>query len=201
MGALGLIDERRYPSTKAPDWTAKAQIRFLAAYSECGSAFQASRWAKVSKDMHFKWMRVDPSYPPRFREADARATRRLLDEAVRRAAHGLTRPVLYKGKPVFVNGEMVVEKEYSDTLLIALLKAKLPEQFRERVENTHKFQLDPAKMTDEERTAWLEANIAIACGNDPQKMLETRKMLEAEADAQVGAASTAVVDVKAEEPK
>jgi hypothetical protein len=54
---------------------------------------------------------------------------RLEDEAIRRASEGVSRPVLYKGRQVFVNGSPIYETEFSDTLLIALLKGLRPETY------------------------------------------------------------------------
>jgi hypothetical protein len=71
-------------------------------------------------------MKEDPTYPDRFEEAKAKAARSLEDEAVRRAHQGCRREVRYKGKVVGY------EIEYSDALLLALLKANAPEKFIER---------------------------------------------------------------------
>lgn len=62
--------------------------------------------------------------------AEAQAARTLEDEAVRRAHEGLRKPVRYKGKIVGY------ETEYSDSLMLALLKANNPEKFREHVEHS-----------------------------------------------------------------
>jgi hypothetical protein len=91
---------------------------------------RASRWAHVSREMHYRWMRNDPSYPSRFREAESMAAHRLEDEAVRRASEGVSRAVWHKGK--IVGYETVC----SDSLLMFLLKANNPEKFKERSEVT-----------------------------------------------------------------
>jgi hypothetical protein len=77
-------------------------------------------------------LRQDPSYPPRFKEAQARAAQALEDEAVRRAHEGLRKPILYKGKPVRDHGQMPYETEYSDPLLALLLKANNPDKFKDK---------------------------------------------------------------------
>jgi hypothetical protein len=61
------------------------QAKFLAAFAESGSVQRASRWAKLGRTAHYDWMENDPTYPPRFRKAEAQAARRLEDEAIRRA--------------------------------------------------------------------------------------------------------------------
>jgi hypothetical protein len=104
------------------------QARFLAAFAVCGQVQQAARWCKIHRQAHYGWMYNDPTYPARFKEAEQRAARSLRDEAVRRAHDGLRKAVWYKGKVVGY------ETEYSDTLLLGLLKALDPE-FREKVEH------------------------------------------------------------------
>lgn len=107
------------------------QKRFLAAFSVAGSIVIASRWSKVHRQSHYNWMRDDATYPPRFEAAEKAASRSLEDEAVRRAAHGLKKAVWYKGKVVGY------ETEFSDSLLLALLKGNNPEKFRERATFEH----------------------------------------------------------------
>lgn len=110
-----------------------AQRRFLAAFEACYSLTQAARWAKVARQTHYDWLRNDPNYPECFAEAEKRGARSLEDEAVRRAHEGLRKAVRYKGRIVGY------ETEYSDSLLITMLKKSNPEAFRERTEsrNTH----------------------------------------------------------------
>jgi hypothetical protein len=101
------------------------QRRFLAAFGACGSITKAARWAKIHRHNHYLWME-DADYGKAFQVAEAHAIRTLEDEAVRRAHDGITKAVRYKGRIVGY------EKEYSDSLLLALLKAGAPEKYRER---------------------------------------------------------------------
>ncbi len=105
------------------------QRRFLECFAACGRVVQAARWAKLSRNAHYNWMSEDPTYPARFKSAELRAARTLEDEAVRRAHEGLRKAVRYKGKVVGY------ETEYSDTLMVQLLRATNPEKFRERIED------------------------------------------------------------------
>lgn len=72
------------------------------------------------------------------------AADRLEDEAVRRAVEGVERPVMYHGKPVLIpvdpkqlrgKKKPLLVHDYSDALLMALLKAKKPKEYRDRVEH------------------------------------------------------------------
>jgi hypothetical protein len=53
----------------------------------------------------------------------------LEDEAIRRACEAIRRPVLYRGKQVYVDGLPLYETTCSDALLMFLLKAYNPEKF------------------------------------------------------------------------
>lgn len=103
------------------------QARFLECFvASGGRILTAARWAKLHRNSHYNWIKEDPTYKARFQDAEARAARTLQDEAIRRAHEGVRRAVRYKGKVV------CYEREYSDTLMLALLKAKIPDEFSER---------------------------------------------------------------------
>ena len=86
---------------------------------------------------HYQWLRDDPTYPGRFREAQQVAVRTLEDEAVRRAYEGVRKPVFYKGKQVRDSeGRLVYETEYDSNLLMFLLKAYDRKRFGDKVDTT-----------------------------------------------------------------
>jgi hypothetical protein len=64
-------------------------------------------------------MRKDATYAARFEEARQQAAQSLEDEAVRRAVEGTRRPVLYRDKQVYIQGEPLFQIKYSDQLLIS----------------------------------------------------------------------------------
>lgn len=117
-----------------------AQGAFLAALATAevgGSISGAARAAGISRENHYAWLHHDPTYPERFAEAKRQASSALEDEAIRRAMHGTRR---YKFRP---NGEPVLhpetgqpyyENEYSDQLLIMLLRAADPARFSNKVQ-------------------------------------------------------------------
>jgi hypothetical protein len=48
------LDTTGHPYARAREMsTARAQTRFLACYQECGRVLMASRWAKVSRAVHY----------------------------------------------------------------------------------------------------------------------------------------------------
>lgn len=114
-----------------------AQRRFLTCFSGTGNVLQSSRAAKIGATQHYRWMAEDPTYPSRFREAQRLAICALEDEAIRRGHEGVKRLVRYKGRPVKLSdGTYLFETEYSDNLLMFLLKSYDRERFGDKTENT-----------------------------------------------------------------
>lgn len=124
---------KRKPSPKTPR---PKKERFLQAVALTGNITQAAKIAGCNRHTHKTWMKEDREYPDRFREAMDEAADLLEQEAKRRAVDG-TRRLKFQGGEVLVDPNTkkpYVEYEYSDTLLIFLLKGARPEKFRERVD-------------------------------------------------------------------
>lgn len=113
-----------------------AQQHFVACFKGDCNVLRASRAAGIDRMAHYQWLRDDPTYPERFREAQQIAVRVLEDEAVRRVFEGDKKPVTYKGKPVRINGEYLYEVMRSDNLLMFLLKAHDPKRFGDKLRTT-----------------------------------------------------------------
>jgi hypothetical protein len=97
-----------------------------------GIVSYACRAAGVNQRTHEDWLHRYPQYAEDFARAKEASTDVLEAEARRRAVTGVSRPVIYKGEQVrLASGDLLYETEYSDTLLIALLGAKRPEEFRQ----------------------------------------------------------------------
>src|ERR1051326_3014907 len=103
------------------------QRRFLRAYSSCGQVAEAARCAGINPDTQYHWLKSDAAYVRRFREAQPGVAQLIVDEATRRAFDGIRTPVRYKGQPVIVDGKPLYKHQYSDTLLIFILKTLKPE--------------------------------------------------------------------------
>lgn len=106
----------------------RKQADFLSWFSELASVARSCRKAKVSRATFYVWYNnpKEAKFRALYEEACKQALVALEDEAVRRAFEGVNRPVFQNGKKV---GQI---KEYSDTLLIVLLKARDPEKYKER---------------------------------------------------------------------
>ena len=109
---------------------------FLAAYSQLGNISAAARIAGISRQAHYEWLAEDEGdYRMAFGHAREDAIEAMEAEARRRAVLGVSRKKLF-----FHQGEQcgeLEEFEYSDLLLMFLLKAARPDVYRDRQSIEH----------------------------------------------------------------
>lgn len=116
------IDELDHPKQRA----------FLAVYQECCSVIKAARASKIPRSQHYYWRDNHPAYARAFESAKRQAADILESAALERAVVGEPHYLYQNGKPVLdKNGDHAVEYKKSDQLLICLLKATLPEKYRD----------------------------------------------------------------------
>jgi hypothetical protein len=106
--------------------------KFVEALAEACTITEACRRAVVGRSTVYEIREADPDFAARWDAAVESGTEKLEAEAIRRAHRGFSKPVWHKGKRVGV------EQQYSDTLLIFMLKARRPDVYRERFEMTGK---------------------------------------------------------------
>jgi hypothetical protein len=100
---------------------------------------EAAGLAGVNKRTPTDWRKVNKEFAAQCQRAAAEGVAHLAKEARRRAVEGVRKPVLHKGKQVFVfdetSGDIVplFENSYSDTLLMFLMKSRDPENYDDRV--------------------------------------------------------------------
>lgn len=113
---------------------------FISALEESGNISFSARAAKISPCNVLSARKNHPEIEAKVQEALAISTSNLEEEARRRAIKGVKKDIYYQGVKC---GE---EYNYSDTLLIFLLKAANPEKYRERytAEITGKVEVDLA---------------------------------------------------------
>lgn len=102
--------------------------RFLDRYPRYCQVDKTAKAAGIDRTTFYKWLEDDEDFAKAFEDAKKRAVETLEAEAFRRGVKGILKPVFYKG------GRCGQIREYSDTLLIVLLKANAPEKYRERHE-------------------------------------------------------------------
>ena len=114
-------------------WTAERQRRFLEHLAETGNVSRSVKLVGTSATRVYALRHNDPAFRQAWDEAEEVAGGRLEAEAWRRAVDGFDEPVVSAGKLVRdENDNPVMLRRYSDTLLIALLKAHRPQKFDRR---------------------------------------------------------------------
>jgi len=123
-----LAEGKSLPMGRPVGFTAAVQAKFLAIYRKTGNQSEACEKIGVSDATIRMHRKANPSFNEAFLEAQEYAMNMLEGEARRRAFNGTPKPVFYKGKQV---GAIM---EYSDQLLMFLLRAGRPEKYREKTD-------------------------------------------------------------------
>ena len=119
----------RISKTIDPRTAEEKQNDFLKYLEEYGNITRAAKKAKISRATPYNWIDNDPAFKERFKKSAQIGIDALEDEAKRRAFEGVKKPVYQNGKLV---GKVV---EYSDSLLMFLLKGNKPDQYKERFQH------------------------------------------------------------------
>jgi hypothetical protein len=113
--------------------TGKRRQRFLDALAETGNVTLSARAAAVSRASIYEHRAADAVFAKAWEEAEQIAADRLEAEAWRRGVEGVPEPLVSAGRLVGdADGKPMFVQRYSDTLLLALLRAHKPEKFRDR---------------------------------------------------------------------
>ncbi len=103
------------------------QASFLERISHGDTTFEAAKYAKVDRALVVEW-KGDPSFSYRLSLAEEDAADLLEQEAIRRARDGFEKGVYHKGERVDS------ELQYSDSLMVFLLKGRRNAVFGDRVD-------------------------------------------------------------------
>lgn len=114
--------------------SARAKHAFLESYRQWANISYACEQAHVPRRNIYEWQEHDPEFLAAFRLAGEAATERLEKEAWRRGVEGspYTRTSYWHGEPVGTDAKI----EYSDQLLMLLLRARKPDTYREKLDVT-----------------------------------------------------------------
>lgn len=129
---MGKADETG--TNRARARTLAQQALFLKHFAHGGVVTEAAQAAGVSRQRHYEWLADPEKYPDyeeRFKDAHEQACDRLEREAIRRGADGWDEPVYQGGKKVGL------VRRHSDRMLELVLKARLPDKYRERQSVEH----------------------------------------------------------------
>ncbi len=147
---MGTTQQDATPKKRWPRWARG----FLASLADGGNVRLACEAAKIERSTAYRLRESDETFAAAWNDALDQAADLLEEEARRRAYDGVRRLKFYKGRPVMVpvvdadglvvkdkdgNPELkpYTEQEYSDTLIIFLLKGARPEKYRERADVQH----------------------------------------------------------------
>ncbi len=106
--------------------TKRKRDTFLAVLREKANASAAARAIGVSPQALYIYKDLHPTFAAEWKNAVDEAVDKLEQEAWRRASDGVDKPVHYKGERVDTI------REYSDALLMFLLRGHRPNIYRER---------------------------------------------------------------------
>ena len=123
----------RTRQTTAPDWCEP----FLAALRQRGNIRASCEAAGVARTTVYFRRANDPPFAAAMSEAIEDAADDLEAEAWRRAVEGCTRPVYGSGGAGVGTVQVGEITEYSDALMVLLLKAHKPGKYRENVKVEH----------------------------------------------------------------
>ena len=108
----------------------KKKNDFLNALLKTGLRNKAAEISGVTRQAHYLWLKTDAEYAMAHEKVRAMLVDNLEDAAYERAVNGIERKIYFKGE------EIGTQKEYSDTLLALLLKANMPEKYKDKTETT-----------------------------------------------------------------
>lgn len=121
--------ERTPPS--GGEWAEPWMPKFIDHLANGGTVAAACQLAVIGRATAYRHRQKDEDFALAWVDAEEESTEKLEEEAYRRAFKGVEKPIHYEGRRIdFVT-------EYSDTMLIFLLKARRPEQYRERFDHRH----------------------------------------------------------------
>lgn len=143
-----------------PEQRERKQARFLKAYRESGNIKYSCEVAVISRQAYYDWRDHDEAFKVQLPDAIEDAHDTLEFAAYERAVKGVESYVVSMGRMVYeeipaldkegkpklngdggqimLRGKPLVERKYSDSLLITLLKANMPKKYKDKVELTGK---------------------------------------------------------------
>ena len=140
------------------------QRRFLRMYRETANIKASCKYAGISRPTFYDWRDHDETFKAQLPDAEQDANDTLEFAAYDRAVNGVPSFVVSQGKlvyeeiplfnedgtpkldkwgkPEYVRGKPIIERKFSDTLAITLLKARMPEKYKERAAVDHSGTID-----------------------------------------------------------
>lgn len=116
---------------RTPERAGAWKEAFLGALGEHGMVTRACREVGIGRTTAYDARHADDAFAVAWADVEELTTERMEREAYRRAVEGVESDIFYRG------GVVGTEREFSDTLLIFLLKARRPDRYRENISVRH----------------------------------------------------------------
>jgi hypothetical protein len=117
-----------FPKTKK-----QKQQRFIEVFSETANIKYSCRAAGIDRRTFYRWKENDEAFRKLYENAEPEADDTLEYAAYLRAVEGIEEPMVSMGKVIRDDvGEPMMVRKYSDQLLITLLKARMPQKYKDK---------------------------------------------------------------------
>ncbi len=129
---------------------------WLEAFEGLGTVSDACKAAGVGRTTVYRARQEDEAFALAWHDLEEQTTERMEREAHRRGVMGVERDVYYQGQVVGA------ERQFSDTLLIFMLKSRKPDVYRDNVKVEHAGEVkqthsvDLGRLSADEKRALLE---------------------------------------------
>jgi len=120
------------------------KAKFLQHLADTCHVGQSCEHVGLTRQTLYVWREEDPQFYADWKKALAHGAEVLEDEAIRRGHHGYDVQVYHGGK---VAG---VERKFSDTLLIFMLKGAMPDKYSDRLKQDITGKMQISDMADED---------------------------------------------------
>ncbi len=134
----------RAPDTHpfTPEEREQKQQRFLKLYRECANIKASCKAAGISRKTFYVWKEQDSAFAAQLSEAEKDADDTAEFALYDRAIKGVETYVVSNGRVVYLDGKPLKERKYSDGLLTLLLKARMPEKYKDKQQVEHAGSID-----------------------------------------------------------
>lgn len=111
----------------------RKQKRFLSVYRKTANIKRSCAYAGIHRSTFYDWRDHDDAFKAQLPDAEADANDTLEGAVHDRAVNGVPSYVVSQGKLVYgPNKKPLIELKYSDSLAVVLLKARMPEKYKDK---------------------------------------------------------------------
>jgi hypothetical protein len=148
-----------------PEQRITKQMRFLRVFRESGNIKASCKAAGIHRSTYYDWRDHDEAFKAELPDASEDANDTLEFAAYDRAVRGVESHVVSMGRvvyeeeqardksgnplldsndrPIMLRGKPIIERKYSDALLTTLLKARMPEKYKDKQQVDLNAQANP----------------------------------------------------------